>query len=231
MVRANSIAISSHFSKNLTIFLKPRNASCFSLILEEKQAKEHNVTVWLSLCWAKTDKDIKVSLVLSVWKIFKCNADRWICKSVTHILNSLHSIGKSCHKDLYLLLSQFSFFLLQLFVRNLNCGYQIQKNVSRQTGQVYDQRLMKRLAIYAKDSWTVHPGDKTVTSLNAQAIFLLMLNVKNVGWRNLQRWKEMFVSRLHYIHFSSYILMDLCQPLSNNSMNVSHQLKWRIRAE
>lgn len=143
--------------------------------------------------------------------------------SVAQILNSLHSIGKSCHKDLYLLLGQFSFFLLQLFIRNWNCGYQIQKDVSRQTGQVYDQRLMKRLAIYAKDSWNVHPGDKTVTSLNAQAIFLLMLNAKNVGWRNLQRWKEMFVSRLHCIDFSfSYILVDLCQPLSNNSMNVSY---------
>lgn len=41
--------------------------------------------------------------------------------------------------------------------------------------------LMKRLAIYAEDSWKVHPGDKTVTRLNAQAIFLLMLNIKNVG--------------------------------------------------
>lgn len=114
-------------------------------------------------------------------KIFKSNADRQICKSATQILNNLYSIGKSCHKDLYLLLSQFSFLLLQVLIRNWYCGYQIQKDVSRQTGQVYDQRLMKRRVIYAEDSWKVHPGDKTVTSLIVQAIFLLILNVKNVG--------------------------------------------------
>lgn len=34
--------------ENLGIFLKPREASCFSLILAEKQTGEHDVTVWLS---------------------------------------------------------------------------------------------------------------------------------------------------------------------------------------